>query len=497
MPSAISQVGGPDPFSPGYNPNIYYFDSTDKTQPGFRYIVHVNGATGSPIYATYKLAPRPGDGYAVFDMTRFLKDHLTYNVDNLTGIQKIPESWFAFTITVEEEFNVPWLYDNFNNPSGDVTSLTSSNTQSFAVGDVINVSQADFGAEKPMLQGIFTVTDIISSTEIAINIPFSQVGTGSTMGGSVIYADNRKTIPADVCNVGPQTVFNGSLEYTTFPSYSAADYSMLAGGVNIKFLSNCPANLDNKGVSPFYVYPTQDLRFNYANLYTNDCKYIFFLTDDGSLFRNTAGTINTEGIVGAMVGPNQTPTLVSGTSPMIKPTTEFYYVYCSDDITGANIVSEIKQFWIDRRCRIEPVELLFLDRMGSLGSFAFELRNHKSITAVKSEFRKLQGDLDGGHIIVIDNKYTYDLTERGATVNSVDFNETYEINTNWMDDASSVYFEELKSSPEVYMKYSGEWSGYRAVIVTNFEPETVRQKDKHLIRYTLTIKFATSDAINI
>jgi hypothetical protein len=64
-----------------------------------------------------------------------------------------------------------------------------------------------------------------------------------------------------------------------------------------------------------------------------------------------------------------------------------------------------------------------------------------------------------------------------------------------MDDASSLYFQELISSPVTYLKT--ESGTYVAVIVTDSSSVEQRQIDKRLIKYTVNVRFANSDNINI
>jgi hypothetical protein len=64
-----------------------------------------------------------------------------------------------------------------------------------------------------------------------------------------------------------------------------------------------------------------------------------------------------------------------------------------------------------------------------------------------------------------------------------------------MDDASSLYFQELISSPVAYLKT--EDGTYVAVVVTDSSSVEQRQIDKRLIKYTVNVRFANADNINI
>lgn len=482
MPTTTTTVGSPQTFTPAYNPSVWYFDSSNKSQPGFRYLVEIYSAANA-LLGTYRFTPRMGDGYAVVDLTRILKNFVTFNLF-AAGVNRINQSWFGYYLKVYEEYSIPYIYDDYVFASGDWTNLTSNvtlDTHTFNVGDQVQVAQADGGVTKPMLQGLFTVISptVPGTSDLFIDIHFSDVGSGPAIGGQVIYADNRKTISAVQITTATSYVFNGAIPWADFPDYLQGDYTMTAASTTKKFLTSMPR-------TGFSVYPSQDVRLNFANYFTEN-KTVRFGNSNGDVFSITSIALQSPfPILGAGVGPSTVPTtVIFGSLPLIKPTTEYYDVWVVD---GSGVrVSEKIRFNIDRRCRIEDYEILFLDRMGSFNSFALELRSKTIINNSKSDFKKLAGDLDAG-------AYSYALTDRGAKVYNVDLTQTIELNTNWMDDASSLYFQELITSPETYLKVG---SDYRSIVVMNNTSEVLRQKNKRLIKYTIGIKMANNDNVNI
>jgi hypothetical protein len=137
--------------------------------------------------------------------------------------------------------------------------------------------------------------------------------------------------------------------------------------------------------------------------------------------------------------------------------------------------------------------------MGSMSSFAFQLRAIERGEVQRDEYNQdVKGFVSGG-------QWTYNTTEFGNSTFNLNNVKTYELNTNWLSDEMSVYFEELITSPQVFMK-SVEYScidgiqvtngPYVPVIVTNNSYEVFRQRNKNLIKYTLVVKLANNDAIN-
>jgi hypothetical protein len=93
--------------------------------------------------------------------------------------------------------NSTWTYGDYEFMNGGTynayTVLTSNGfgnqLHPFQVGDYVRVNQVDGGALKPMLQGDFKIVGIRDTKSIIINIPFSQVGSGAAVGGTVTPID--------------------------------------------------------------------------------------------------------------------------------------------------------------------------------------------------------------------------------------------------------------------------------------------------------------------
>ena len=142
-------------------------------------------------------------------------------------IGKINNNLFAPTehnIRILTKFNSStnktWVYGDYQFMTGGQFNayvvLTSSGfgnaIHSFAIGDYINVNQNDGGALKPALQGNFKVVDIRDNKSIVINIPFSSVGSGASIGGLVTPLDGL--LP--VANDGDAWSFEG-VKYKAYP----------------------------------------------------------------------------------------------------------------------------------------------------------------------------------------------------------------------------------------------------------------------------------------
>jgi hypothetical protein len=102
------------------------------------------------------------------------------------------------------------------------------------------------------------------------------------------------------------------------------------------------------------------------------------------------------------------------------------------------------------------------------------------------------------------SEWTYDLTERGYTNTYVTVDETIDLNTDWMSEDMATYFTELISSPYTYFKISNydescdipASTEYVSCNVVTSNYEYYKQRNKNLIKQSITIKLANNDMVN-
>jgi len=168
--------------------------------------------------------------------------------------------------------------------------------------------------------------------------------------------------------------------------------------------------------------------------------------------------------------------------------------------------SEKIRVYIDHECSINEIQLLFQDRSGSWSSFAFPLRVEESGTMEKKSYRQTIGGLQSGNSLQPFNGpgYNYSLSENERPVYHSKVEKTYKLSTDWITDEMSLYFEELLTSPNIYINFgdynedyyptSNPWLACE-IIDSNFV--TPRAKNKKLIRREVTIKLSSNNIINV
>jgi hypothetical protein len=321
-----------------------------------------------------------------------------------------------------------------------------------------------------------------------VNSPWSLI-TNAALNGNIYYADGRTTITRNINNIVKYYVFNGAIPWTEWPSYLYTDYYLT--GPSDKFLTSIPQR-------DFYATLSQDLWMNavYGGPGPGTHKIIFY-NDAGESFEKSV--LATDHVTGNAVGPNNHGTLtpIVGTLPLIKPNTEYYAYYYEHN--GAQVTTDYRVY-IDRRVRMEEHSIVFLDRYGSWGSFAFTGRAYERGTVTREQFNQdVPGYIDSGA-----GQWLYYTTDRGYINSYVSVDNTIDLNTDWMNEDMAAYFTELISSPYTYFKVSTYYENcelpastqYVSCNIVTSSFEKYKQRNKNLIRQSITIKLANNDIVN-
>lgn len=466
---AITLIATPQDFTPAYNPCKFIYNSTNKNNEGFRYIFDVYESGTSNKIAEYRVLPTFGTGYGEVDLSKLLssKVSLDFLPGNMTE-SDTPNTRYNYDVKIGEEYIVTYSYTaSLQNNSGNV-KITPTAAHTFNVGDQVVV---DAGTNT-LITGLWTVLSVTGSTDFTISALWTNV-TDPTENGTVTYADKRKTVTRDIEEELNKWVFNGARPWKTFNTYDL--YTYLLDDEFAYFLTSCPDN----GMT---ITPDQDIWFNGFNAGVTG--RMVFTNSNGDVFKYDVN--NTELTTQLKVAGRMELDVISGSLPLVQNDTTYYDVYFIDDEVPTN--SRTYRFNIDQRCVINNFWLTFLDRMGSWGSFAFQLRYTENGTATKQAFNK---DVQGS---VAENQWTYNNTEAGLTTYSSTVEKTYTLNTNWMSEEMAVYFQELISSPSVYF-FNGQ--EYLACQVMDNSFEVEKKRNKNLFKKTVTIKLANQDKVNI
>lgn len=481
---AITIISEPQQLTPAYNPIRMEASSTNVNEVGFRYVIDVFDAVTNNKIFEQRSAPRPSDGRMDIDLSKALSDFVDKTIPfSTTALSNAAGSWRNIVIEVGEEYSVSWSFDKyrqnltFSGGNVEIEESTGTTPHGYSVGDQINITlSTTYNDSRDQLNGLFTVIGVVDAYKIVISKTELIFNIANILVGSMRYADNRRTIFRDL-DSSDFTIFNGALRLKPFKVWNWQEWYTDQVGYG-KFLTNIPRT--------YKVKPDTDVwlnMFGNADAFMNRLR---FENSNGDLFNsNLVDTSFEVGQVACGLGNHPTLTALTGTLPLVKDDTTYVDLWLADS-SGAR-VTELIRYVIDRRCTIEDYDILFMDRMGSFVPFAFQLRSMEKGTIRRDQFNKDYGFYAGG-------EFDFNLHDSGFTTFHVDFSKSLELNTNWMDDAQSVYFEELLSSPYTFIKVDND---YYAVTVQESSFETQRQKNKNLIRKTITVTFAINEPVNI
>ena len=474
MPSTTI-IAQPQQLMPAYNPIKYIIDNTNKNEPGFRYIFSIYPAAGSHTSATlvaqYRVLPVFSTGYGEQDISRLMQSLVTYNETGIDG--GVPynssESWYQYDIDLGYEYIDNIEYTNDIGPDG-LNTLIEYTAHGFIVGDQIVITQADGGVANPALEGLHTVITVDNANQFTVNVLWSTI-TDDTINGNVTYADLRKTQVLDDEAIVDQEVFNGAYNnnintYNEAVPFNSGDYLGLANPSGYLMTSNLPTNVS---AAPSAFYGAQfyyNLRVYGAYNYE-----IEWYDMDGNLLDTYPFNPANDGIYAVFVGPTAAVTVD-------------YYVSIFSDGPTAN---SFYYFKYDNRCTINDQQLIYLDRMGSWQSFAFQLRTYEKGQISREQYNQhIDGQVVSAEWVGVD-------LQKGFRTYNTNVTKTFDLNTNWMSQYDATRFQELLTSPQVYY-FSNDY--YCACIVDSSSFEVFSQKNKKLIKQSVTIRLAQQDPIN-
>ena len=475
MPSTTI-IAQPQQLMPAYNPIKYIIDNTNKNEPGFRYIFTIYPAAGSHIpanvVAQYRVLPVFSTGYGEQDISRLMQSLVTYNESGIDG--GVPynssESWYQYDIDLGYEYIDNIEYTNNIGPDG-LNTLIQYTAHGFIVGDQVSITQADGGVANPALEGLHTVITVDNANQFTVNVLWSTI-TDDTINGNVTYADLRKTQVLDDELIVNQEVFNGAYNYYTNTIYEANTFP------SANFLGNTPqgllltSNISDVGFPALTPTTFLNAQFYYnLRVYGGDNYEIEWYDMDDNLLDSTLFAPASDGIYAVFVGPTN---LV----------TEDYYVLIYND---TDLNAEPYYFKYDNRCTINDQQLIYLDRMGSWQSFSFQLRTYEKGQITREQYNQyIDGQVSGVQWVGVP-------LQKGFRTYNTNVTKTFDLNTNWMGQDDATRFQELLTSPQVYY-FSNDY--YCACVVDSSSFEVFSQKNKKLIKQSVTIRLAQQDPIN-
>ena len=463
-------IAQPQQLMPAYNPIKYIIDNTNKNEPGFRYIFTIYSASASHIpanvVAQYKVLPAFSTGYGEQDISKLMQSLVTFDESGIgaSAPYNVSESWYQYDVDLGFEFIDNEFYSAaLADLSGNVQ--ITINSHPFIVGDQIIISQQSTGpADNPALEGLHTVLSV-TANNFTVNVLFSTI-TNINANGDITYADKRKTITLDDELIIDKEVFNGAFNVFINNNDNNPFNSVAYLGTSGTLLMT--SNIYDQ---PYAASTFVNALFYYnLRVYAGDTYTVEWFDMDSNPLDSQTFTPAADGIYAVFVGPTA---LVA----------EDYIV----QIYSASFASELYYFTYDNRCTINDDQLIYLDRMGSWQSFAFQLKTYEKGQITREQYNQ---HIDGQ---VVSTEWVGVVLQKGFKTYNTNVTKTFELNTNYMEQTDANRFQELLTSPQVYYYSSDKFC---ACIIENNTFEVFRQRNKNLIKQSVTIRLAQQDPIN-
>lgn len=496
--SQVAFLSRPQQLTPVYNPVTFSFFSANYSQPGHRYVINlyeINSDSSLNLLSKFKVTPDI-DGSGYIDVSKPLSNLTTVDFNPDTTTQSdLPNSYVNYRLGIGEEFQVNWVFSQAVQISSGTylgkTKLVQSpniTPHTYLVGDQIIV-QTDITGTGTVINGLHTVVNVPNAYEVILDVNNPIAGT-TTVAGISSYADGRKTLYSNVQTADGMAI-NGAVAWASFLDWSSAEYYHEAAGGNAdcKLLTTLKTK-DEIGTNPdnrYYVTNDQAMWMNFA-VDTPDYEYAVYWE-----WLNSAGGVidSSEFLVdnGAPYG-NMRQFLIGFDMLGITPEAGQSLQFRLWDPNLKEFMSKYYILYADTRCRLEDIEIAYMDRLGSIQSQVFPLRSVEKGTISRESAKK------GIKYNETFNSYdsAYAVWDRGTEITSVNLNREWELSTNWLSDGDSRRFEELLTSPYTWIKLGKD---YLACTVNDAGFTVEKQKNRRLIRKQVTVKLANENIINI
>lgn len=485
-----------------YNPIVIVATSSQQSQDGFLMVgdIYVGGT-----YVTrMKVATNP-DGFCLFDIHKHVENRLSYDFNpNLRGWAPATQSQATYSVLLGEEWRPTWGFvDNYFLPGGVLGFIGAQNddpTPEFQVGNSILVEQtAPFTYSQ--YNGQTTITAIYA-TNSAVGYPGNRwiiattkgfigstppnAGTISLFGFQTYIATNVANVGNTIVAVNQKRAFNGVNTYLEDINWNYLEYTCgtWSGGTG-KFLTNAPDHYKLGTQSRMWLHVHQDN--------ANDASKLVMETNKGTFsFTNSFQTpllTNYHAVLQVGCGPYQ---IISNTSsitafagstfPIIDSnTTEITYFV--EDGSG-NVSIAPKTFKIDNLCsRYEKIQLVFMDKLGSMIPFIFNFASRENKTITRSNYQQHYGQYAPAS-----QNWTYNTWDRGKKSLDTQVTEVWTVTSDWVNQSTSDFLMTLMESPEVYwIKEDGTSIAVSLTVAGTERKQTINEQ---VINYTITFEIS-------
>lgn len=490
---ALSKIQNPEYITPVYNPINFTLSANTASEENFRYICYLTDCNDN-LLTTITQPPRPDNILGFFNVQKLCAAYVdTLKPSKISTRVYINPEQACFKAKFAESYTRYYTCTSVQIAGSPVNGYDLQfffvANHGFVVGDIISFSGT--GTIGTLYNNTWQVVATPSTTTLVVN-GFNQGTANSATTASCVLASHQRTTLSAQTNMEYEFwVNNSALGTCDFLDYKLVNYDI---GNN----PERPASWYGNYPQPYPIRITNyfDAQFLYGQFqYPSDTPNTIVIRaydSNGTTYTYTSPNFSDTFYSGAStfmlpIGPknlNTTQVNLSWTAtppatfPVVKPTTLRYEVVLRDGLENS---TDTLSFILDDSCsKYTNFELNFLDTYGNYVPINFTLIQRKNVSVQRNTFKKSLGQVttsSGGF---------YRCDDRGLTILNNIVQYTYTLQTNWMSEDMSLYFEQLITSPNVFWNYEGTGSFLPVVLTTN-AVDVLDKKNSRLIQYSVTM----------
>lgn len=409
-----------------------------------------------------------GDGMASTTLNNTLVVGHTYrvriNINNANGVIIRVGDTVNDTIIVNAPTTASGIFE---------VTFVAADVNFYLSAESTNLSLSQWGVDILDLLVTEEVCDIIDCANNKYDIQIIQK----------FIDDNNRVIPFTLGSIGWNITTTGNAAYdTTDGSFVYYDFLSVPGGGgtgSITLVADDACEQNAQHTLTFTVNNNNNVQIWVGNTYPLTL-IVPVNTNGPSTYTFTANGVN---LIIELIGTSDFgagDNTIEISNIELKLNTEFLSS------------SEVRCFDLDCSCtgRFNNVHLLFLDRKGSFIPFNFTLNNQQKVSIDRESFNRFVGRYQPGSL----NGHIYDLQDRSERTFRNNMVEEWTLNTNWLTEVQSVYFDELITSPVVYMFYE-PYETYIPVKIIDRNFERVFKNNKKMISHSVKLQFINNNEI--
>ena len=166
--------------------------------------------------------------------------------------------------------------------------------------------------------------------------------------------------------------------------------------------------------------------------------------------------------------------------PSLQTNLSYYEIGIID--TSGQYNTKTYRFDVVEDCKYTPVQLAWINRLGAWDYYSFELASIESLKVKRESIVTPFGNWGGAAI------YDYSQFEAGETIYKVEGEKEFTINSDWLEDSSFVWLQELITSKRV--QYVNENGDFSPIILTDTSYSVKKEINQKLNNLQLKFKQA-------